>query len=96
MTRYTRKDVESAFESVREAANEVGFPQVEYHLQIGSKTYGQAYRMSVREPGTGALCRTPWDRGYGYLGMTAGEACETLWTIRAVLYAVLDLRKEKP
>lgn len=79
--RPTRRDVEAVFASYVDACDTYGLvtPGRRLVLSIGSKTYGNAYRVNEvwqdRERGTGHYAPAI---GSDYLGMTAREAHETL------------------
>ncbi len=48
------------------------------HLEHGSKTYGRAFRLYLRDPQSGGLSSVPGLYADGYLGMTKGEAAHSL------------------
>jgi hypothetical protein len=78
--RYYKKDVEVMLGRVIRAAEAVGItlePGWEYDLQVGSQTYGRAWRLYKKAPDSGALHRT--DICDDYLGWTAREAYQHLY-----------------
>jgi hypothetical protein len=48
------------------------------HLEEGSKTYGRAFRLYLRDPETGGLGTVPGMSSSGFLGMTKGEAVRSI------------------
>lgn len=92
MPHITRKDLEGAVETYAIDAKLSGLPERELHLQIGSKTYGNAYRLMFVSHG-GGLSPAP-GTGDGYLGMTARDAYETLWTIIRTMRDVRDWQQD--
>jgi len=57
-------------------------------LDIGSKTYGRAYRLYVRRLEDSAHHADPIGLGAGFIGMTSGEAYQALLLITRTLAAV--------
>ncbi len=86
-TRITRADLETALESAKSAASKLGIVSTNWHLQIGSKTYGNAYRLFNRNPESGGLYNVHGINDY--LGMTASEAYGKLCAMTDAWYAVL-------
>lgn len=77
--RFTVKDVRIAYQGYAELLESLGYDTLLMQLQEGSATYGRAFRVTVdgyEAPGTG---------NSGYIGFTAREAYDTLWTIRRTL-----------
>jgi hypothetical protein len=72
------RDLERAFTRATAAARAAGLPDADcWTLQTGSKTYGRAFRLFVRDPQTGGLSSVPGLTS-GYLGTTAREAASAL------------------
>lgn len=73
-TRITRSDLRRAFEYHELALRRHGLLPDDHRLglQIGSATYGNAYRLYVLHPGESGHYGPPI--GSDYLGMTAREA----------------------
>jgi hypothetical protein len=108
--RITVKDVRALLDSVKRAAISAGIDEASrWHLEVGSKTYGNAWRIwlahedyerAVRSP-VGALPEDldpGWSAHYSpivrdYLGMTAREAFDTLNTLRNAFHAVTWARE---
>lgn len=100
--RPTSKDVERIFGQYEELVKEYGLIRPGYNLtlDIGSKTYGRAYR--VHEVADRSLWGKKGDSndyrgeygsghyeptiGQNYLGMTAAEACESLIVRKQMVY----------
>lgn len=77
--RITVVDVRTAFAAYAKTLTGLGVDVSKLELQEGSQTYGRAFRVVVDgrdAPGTG-------DRGF--IGWTAREAYDTLWTILRTL-----------
>lgn len=72
------RDLERALARATDAARAAGLPDADrWSLQTGSKTYGRAFRLYVRDPQTGGLGSVP-GLSDGFLGMTAREAALSL------------------
>lgn len=100
--RPTSKDVRRIFDQYEELVKEYGLIRPGYNLSldIGSKTYGRAYR--VYEVADRSLWGKKGDQndyrgeygsgqyeptvGQNYLGMTAAEACDALITRKRMVY----------
>lgn len=83
-TRITRVDLDAAVVAYRNALESVGALRFPLQLQIGSKTSGIAYRVMFIANDSGGLSAAPGTSN-GYLGMTAREAYDTLWTMTRTL-----------
>jgi hypothetical protein len=66
-------------------------------LSIGSRTYGNAYRVWVNRPGEGSgHYDHPVVRSSGYLGMTARDAYDRLTTATATIHDVMYVADRYP
>lgn len=86
-TRYTARDVRIQLERLTCAAGTVGWDTSCWRVDIGSKTYGRAFRLYRLELPSYAHGLT--EIGQDYLGMTAAEAFHTLSTMARTLEAVV-------
>lgn len=92
--RITRDDLNRALASHADALAAVGISyDGRLALDIGSKTYGNAYRLNRIPSGSSAHHRPPV--GDSYLGMTARDAYDNLTTRTAVLYDVAQLQRQQ-
>ncbi len=84
--RTTRKDVEDQVRWLRESYERLGLVQKshEWILVTGSKTYGQAWRLFLKDPKGSGHMQLGW-LPQGFLGMTAAEAVGRLQVIREVI-----------
>jgi hypothetical protein len=91
--RITRTDLERARKCHEIALRRYGMlsPQDELHLDIGSKTYGNAYRIWVKKPGESGHYESPVIGSSGFLGMTAREAWDRLTMVTGVIYSSMDM-----
>lgn len=86
--------VEKAFENLCDAARWAGIDTTGLSFSTGSKTYGIAYRLYVvTTPSTGHG-DWPYAPPGGYLGMTAGEAINTLDTMRYVFLGMAIMQEQ--
>lgn len=92
--RVKHVDLVQALEQLKSAAQNVGIEEAaRWNLEIGSKTYGRAYRLWLQ-------LKNPEHTGHytpivqDYLGMTAGEALETMNTMKRAFLAVLWSKRE--
>jgi hypothetical protein len=85
--RITQKDVIALLAVVRDLAVKAGIAEAtNWHLDIGSKTYGRAWRIWLAKEGTsGHYTPAVTD----FLGMTATEAYHTLQAYRSAFLAVI-------
>jgi Arc/MetJ family transcription regulator len=84
----TRKYLERQLEHLTDDMRAVGHSRETVErlsLQHGSKTYGRAFRLYLRDPKTGGLSNVPGMWNDGYLGMTKTEAVHSLDMIRTGL-----------
>lgn len=56
-------------------------------VEIGSKTYGRAYRLYTKNVHGGGLSDAPLHLGDGFLGLTSGEARQSMRMIYLSLQA---------
>lgn len=85
-TRITRKDLEGMFGRVVRGAAAAGITEsADWTLEIGSSTYGRAFRLYLRGE-HGSLCRTVLDDSY--LGMNTGDAYDALYAMARAFEAV--------
>jgi hypothetical protein len=90
--RISQKDVLTALELVKSAAVAAGVTEAtNWHLDVGSKTYGRAWRIWLAKEGTTGHY-TPMV--HDFLGMTASEAHHTLRSYRSAFLAVTWARDE--
>lgn len=85
--RITRTDLEAARAAHEGALRRYGMiaGDESIGLTIGSKTYGNAYRIHLNMPGSTGHYAPPVGTGSGYLGMTARDAYDMLTaTTRAI------------
>lgn len=61
-------------------------------VQIGSKTYGRAYRLFTKNVQGGGLSDAPLHLGDGFLGQTSGEARQSMRMIFLSLKAARHAR----
>jgi hypothetical protein len=94
--RISRADLAAMLDTLRTAAIGAGVVEAErWRIDIGSKTYGRAYRLWLKssDPSrTGHYSPAVRD----YLGMTAREAHQTMSTLRDAFHAVTDAAKYGP
>lgn len=95
MNRITRKDLNDAVAIYVNALESHGMLTHPVQLQIGSQTNGIAYRAMFIANESGGLTAAPGTSN-GYLGMTAREAYDTLWTITRTLQDVAYHRDQSP
>lgn len=89
MSRTTRKDVEAAVKSYRDAIRIVTGWELELELTAGSATYGNAWSlMQIQEDGSGKYPVTPPGFHGIHLGFTAKDAEDK---IRTVSYALMSM-----
>lgn len=88
--RITRTDLNTAVTAYGNALESAGALRAPLQLQIGSGTTGIAYRVMFIGEG-GGLSAAPGTSN-GYLGMTAREAYDTLWTMART---ISDVRYER-
>jgi hypothetical protein len=91
--RTTTQDIERQLHALEDSLKALDMmPQSEtLRVRMGSKTYGQAFRLE-RHTAEGVHMNPP----YGlpdYLGMTKAEAHATLYTINRTLWAVQHARR---
>jgi hypothetical protein len=91
-TRITRTDLNTAVVAYSNALESAGALRCPLQLQIGSRTYGNAYRVMFIGEG-GDLSAAPGTSN-GYLGMTAREAYDALWTMTRTITDVLYEREQ--
>jgi hypothetical protein len=100
MSTVTRAALETALELTKDAAVKAGVTEADrWHLDIGSKTYGRAYRIWLADETYEAGRLSGFTNGeksghytpvvHDYLGMTAREAIEALRTMRSAFLAVI-------
>jgi hypothetical protein len=98
--RISKSDLSVAFAGMCDAAVKAGVAEAaRWHLDIGSKTYGQAYRIWLAhedyEQGMAGHLGSDWHSGHytpavsDYLGMTAAEAFASINTLRSAFLAVV-------
>lgn len=94
--RITRTDLAAMLDTLRTAAIGAGVAEAaRWRVDIGSKTYGRAYRLwlASSDPSkTGHYSPAVRD----YLGMTAREAHATMSTLREAFWAVSNAAKYGP
>ena len=92
--RITEKRLLSQCENVHLLAVDLGIlsPNDKTNLDIGSKYYGRAFRLALREGGSTGRERHPLG---DYLGMTKTEASEALGHIQTTLYAIINSDDKK-
>lgn len=56
-------------------------------VEMGSKTYGRAYRLYTKNVQGGGLSDAPLHLGDGFLGLTSGEARQSLRMLHRALMA---------
>lgn len=109
MERVTKADLASVFDALKAAALAAGVEEASrWHLVIGSKTYGNAYRIWLAHPdyeramadlSNEGNYAPGWSAHYtpiginSYLGMTAREALEAMSNMKSAFYAVIDAPK---
>ena len=74
----TKADLRGMLERVARAMQSADLDVSHLHLEQGSKTYGRAYRLYLRDPQTGGLSNVPGVWNDGYLGTTRSEAAQSL------------------
>jgi hypothetical protein len=85
--RTTRADLDHAFAAMVRAAQAIGLDTTNLGLELGSVTYGRAWRLYRRDPAHGGQSR--W-YGLDYLGSTAREAERALRAAAGAFVAVAD------
>lgn len=89
--RKTINDVRGQFRRVVADAQQLGFDVEGWQLEPGSSTNGISWKLTSRNGTSPAIRLGGWSNEY--LGMTAGEAYHTLYTLACAFEAVLDLRR---
>jgi hypothetical protein len=74
----TRRDLEGMYGRLVRAMRSADIDPAHLHLETGSKTYGRAFRLYLRDPETGGLGTVPGLSPSTYLGMTKAEAHHSL------------------
>lgn len=74
----TTTDLRYALERLARDMSSAGLDTSHLHLEHGSKTYGRAFRLYLRDPQTGGLGTVPGMSSSGFLGMTKAEAVQSL------------------
>jgi len=88
MTRITEKMIYDRTEFIGQMANNLGLigSDEELRVDLGSKLYGRAFRLWVKEPYSTGHMTPPFGR---YLGMTKPETMDALNNISETLSAVV-------
>ncbi|MGB0378398.1 MAG: hypothetical protein ACPGGE_06200 [Poseidonia sp.] len=91
--RTTTQDIETQVLALEDSLKALGMMPLSdrLHVHMGSKTYGQAFRLE-RHTVEGAYGNPPHGLPE-YLGMTKRDAHATLYTINRSLWAVLNARR---
>lgn len=63
-------------------------------IEIGSKTYGRAFRIYRVGEGSTGLSDAPLHLGDGFLGLTSTDALRSLRMIRCTLSSVVEARRK--
>lgn len=87
--------VEKAFENMVNAAMWAGVDTTNLAFSTGSKTYRIAYRLYTIDPQGQGHSDWPYAPPGGFLGMTAGEAINTLDTMRYVFYGIANVKAQQ-
>ena len=76
-------------ERIQEEMQELGMLPKDHRVvvEMGTKTYGRAFRIYTRDIHSGGLSDHPLHLGDGFLGMTSGEALQSLRCIYYALHA---------
>ena len=76
-------------ERIQDEMQELGMLPKEHHVvvEMGTKTYGRAYRIYTKDINSGGLSDRPLHLGDGFLGLTSGEALQSLRCIYYALHA---------
>lgn len=90
-TRTTDADLAYRMTVLAEEMRAAGIDAANLTLQSGSKTYGRAYRLHLRDPQTGRLSDVPALRS-SYVGMTKREADDALRFLTDGLRMARDAR----
>lgn len=91
--RITRDDLARMLDGLRRAAIDVGIGEAaRWHLEVGSKTYGRAYRLWLKHTDYPAHSGHYAPVVRDFLGMTAREAFDTMSTLRDAFHAVAYVR----
>jgi len=94
MARVAEKFLLSAGRAIEDDMRALGMISQDERVvvEMGTKTYGRAFRLyTTGKNGTTGLSDSPLHLGYGFLGMTSGEAMTTLRGIVRTLEAVRRL-----
>jgi hypothetical protein len=83
-TRYTVKDVRTAYGALVEAATKAGLDTTLWKLHEGSSTGGRAYR--IYDDG-----RSPLALSQGFIGLTARQAYDTIHAMLGVFWTLGDV-----
>ena len=86
-TRYTVKDVRTAYVALVKAAYEAGLDTARWQLHEANSTYGRAYR--IYDDG-----RSPLGLSQGFIGMTARQAYDTIHAMLGVFWTLKDLEEK--
>lgn len=87
--RVTQKELDVAFEQYIKTLRDLNMPlKGKPALFAGSKVNGRAYRLFLLDD-KGSQMPCPGTGHNGYLGMTKGEAYDTLWTMVRVAQDIL-------
>ena len=78
MNTTTIADLRFAMIRLTNAMTHAGLDTTRLHLQTGSKLYGRAFRLYLRDPATGGLHTVPGMHCTGFLGMTKAETVRSL------------------
>ncbi len=74
----TKRDLEGMLERLTRGMRAADLDPTHLHLEHGSKTYGRAFRLYLRDPQSGGLATVPGMSPSGFLGMTKAEAYQSL------------------
>jgi hypothetical protein len=78
LSRTTTADLTRRMASLADELRTAGMDSSSLQLEQGSKTYGRAFRLYLRDAQSGGLRTVPGLYAGGYLGMTKGEAAQSL------------------
>ncbi len=78
----TKRDLGAMLERLALSMRGSGLDTSRLHLEHGSKTYGRAFRLYLRDPQSGGLHTVPGMSSSGFLGMTKAEAYHSLDMLR--------------
>lgn len=98
MNRITKSDLDVAVSAYVSAAETLGIrPPHGHHieLRLGSKTFGNAYRLVWVSDSSGGYSAASGITDSGFLGWTAREAYTKLWSVTDAFYAVAYHQAEK-